>query len=53
MSYFTFHGQVPPPLPTIVASEGPQQQIDGVNAVPFKEETDPEAAPAGPGNYQE
>ena len=52
MSYFTFHGQVPPPLPTI-ANGGPQQQADGANAATIKEEADPEAAPAGPGNYQE
>ena len=53
MSYFTFHGQVPPPLPAIVANEGPQQPVDGANAAMVKEETDPEAAPAGPGNDQE
>ena len=53
MSYFTFHGQVPPPLPTIAVNEGPQQQSDGANAAPIKEEIDPEAAPADPGNYQE
>ena len=53
MSYFTFHGQVPPPLPAIVANEGPQQQVDGANAATVKEETDPEAASAGPKNDQE
>ena len=53
MSYFTFHGQVPPPLPAIDADEGPQQQADGANAATFKEENDPEAAPAGPGNDQD
>ena len=53
MSYFTFHGQVPPPLPTIAANEGPPQQPDGANGAPIKEEIDPEAAPADPGNYQE
>ena len=53
MSYFTFHGQVPPPLPTIAVNEGPPQQPDGANAAPIKEEIDPEAAPADPGDYQE
>ena len=53
MSYYTFHGGVPPPLPASVANEGPQQQVDGASAATVKEETDPEAPPAGPGNDQE
>ena len=52
MSWFTFHGQLPPPLPTIAVNEGPIQQPDGASAVPVKEEIDPEAAPAGPGNQE-
>ena len=53
MSYFTFHSQVPPPLPTIAVNEGQPQQPDGANAAPIKEEIDPEAAPADQGDYQE
>ena len=52
MSWFTFHGQLPPPLPTVAVNEGPMQQPDGANAVPVKEEIDPEAAPVGPGNQE-
>ena len=53
MSYYTFHGEVPPPLPASVTNEGPQQQVDGARAATVKEETDPEAASAGPKNDQE
>ena len=53
MSYYTFHGGVPPPLPASVVNEVPQQQVDGATAAPVKEETDPEAASAGPGNDRE
>ena len=53
MSYFTFHGQVPPPLPTIAVNEGQPQQPDGASAVTIKEEIKHEAAPADPGNNQE
>ena len=53
MSYFTFHSQVPPPLPTIAVNEGQPQQPDGASAVTIKEEIKHEAAPADPGNNQE
>ena len=53
MSYYTFHGGVPPPLPASVVNEVPQQQVDGAKAATVKEENDPEAASAGPENDRE
>ena len=52
-SYYTFHGGFPPPLPASVVNEVPPQQVDGAQAAAVKEENDPEAASAGPGNDRE
>ena len=49
MSWFTFHTQLPPPLPPIAVNEGPMPPPDGASAVLVKEEADHKAAPAGPG----
>ena len=52
MSWFTFHTQLPPPLPPIAVNEGPMPPPDGASAVPVKEEADPKAAPASPGDQE-
>ena len=52
MSWFTFHTQLPPPLPPIAVNEGTMSQPDGVSAVPVKEEADYNAAPASPGDQE-
>ena len=49
MSWFTFHTQLPPPLPPIAVNEGPMPPPDGASAVLVKEEADHKAAPASPG----
>ena len=52
MSWFTFHTQLPPPLPPVAVNEGPMPPPDGASAVPVKEEIDPKATPAGPGTQE-
>ena len=49
MSWFTFHTQLPPPLPPVAVNEGPMPPPDGASAVLVKEEADHKAASAGPG----
>ena len=52
MSWFTFHSQLPPPLPPVAVNEGPMSMPDGANAVQVKEEADHKAAPGGPGTQE-
>ena len=52
MSWFTFHSQLPPPLPPVAVNEGPMSMPDGANAVQVKEEADHKAAPVGPGTQE-
>ena len=52
MSWFTFHSQLPPPLPPVAVNEGPMSMPDGANAVQVKEEADHKAAPGDPGTQE-
>ena len=52
-SYYTFHRGVPPPLPASVVNEMPPPQVDGAQLAVVKEENNPEADSAGPGDDRE